>query len=106
MPDDVVADGVAVAAGGSATVTATLFNPLASDLRVQVWAVSPYGSWEAIGPRTQPVDVPAGGRAEVGVRIAPPLDAAPGHTWLLVKAAAVGDVRYSRAVRVVIGPAR
>ena len=105
LPASTVSDGVTVAAGGEATVGAVLANPLRSDLRVQVWAISPYGTWDAIGPRVQGVDVPAGGEAPVAVRIAPPPDATPGHSWLLLKAAAAGEILYSEAVRIVVEPA-
>jgi alpha-mannosidase len=102
LPATAVADGVSVVAGDEATVTAVLANPLRSDLHVQVWAISPYGTWDAIGPRVQGVDVPAGAKAQANIRIAPPPDATAGHTWLLLKAAAAGEILYSEAIRVVV----
>jgi uncharacterized membrane protein len=93
---------VTAAPGRPAVLTAVLRNANRTDLHAQVWAVSPYQTWDMVTPRHQGVLVPAGGTATVEVTVTPPLDAAPSSTWLLLKAASAGAVLYSEAVQLTV----
>jgi alpha-mannosidase len=89
--------------GGDGEVALEVTNRLASPVRAEAQLVSPFGSWEALGPWTQGVQAAPGERvtARFGVRI--PATARPGRQWwALVKVMYFGRVRYSAAVPVTV----
>jgi hypothetical protein len=92
-----------LAPGADAEVTLEVTNRLASPLRGEAQLVSPFGSWEALGPWTQGVRAGPGERAAVRFRVR-----IPGHTragtqwWALVKVMYFGRVRYSAAIPVTV----
>ncbi|HEY1672720.1 MAG TPA: glycoside hydrolase family 38 C-terminal domain-containing protein [Streptosporangiaceae bacterium] len=99
----VLTPALRLAPGAIGEVAVEVTNRLASPLRAEAQLVSPFGSWEALGPWTQGLRAAPGTRAQArfGVRI-------PGHVrpgtqwWALVKIMYFGRVRYSAVVPVTV----
>ena len=99
----VLTPALRLAPGATGEVAVEVTNRLASPLRAEAQLVSPFGSWEALGPWTQGLRAAPGTRAQArfGVRI-------PGHVrpgtqwWALVKIMYFGRVRYSAVVPVTV----
>ena len=76
---------------------------MASPLRGEAQLVSPFGSWDALGPWTLGFAAEPGAAVTLGYRVAMPPGARPGaHWWALVKVMYFGRVRYSPAVPVTV----
>jgi len=94
---------VRLAPGESGELTVRIASHLGSELRGEAQLVSPFGTWQAADPWTQPVTVPPGGETTVRFTVAVPATAAPGwESWLLVKLMYFGRVRYSESVRLAV----
>ncbi len=80
-------------------------NKLASELHGEAQLVSPFGTWQMLGPWTQGFG--AASRESVTVRftVSVPVTERPGSRWwALVKVMYFGRVRYTEVVPVVIEP--
>ena len=89
--------------GADGEVAVEVTNQLASPLRGEAQLVSPYGSWELLGPWTQGVTARPGQRVPVRFRGRVPATARPGSQWwAMVKVMYFGRVRYSAAVPVTV----
>jgi hypothetical protein len=94
---------VRLAPGESGELAVRIASHLGSELRGEAQLVSPFGTWQAAGPWTQPVTVPSGGETTVRFTVAVPATAVPGwESWLLVKLMYFGRVRYSESVRLTV----
>ncbi len=92
-----------LAPGGTGSLAVELSSGLASQMRGEAQLVSPFGSWEAVGPWTQGFQISPGGRATVSFPVRVPAAARPGtQWWALVKVMYFGRVRYSEAVPVTV----
>jgi hypothetical protein len=99
----VLTPSLQLAPGGAGELAVELASGLASQLRGEAQIVSPAGTWEALGPWTQGVQVDAGGRATLRFRVAVPATARPGTSWwAVVKVMYFGRVRYTEAVPVTV----
>ena len=99
----VLTPALRLAPGATGEVAVEVTNRLASPLRAEAQLVSPFGSWEALGPWTQGLRAAPGTRAQArfGVRI--PGYVRPGtQWWALVKIMYFGRVRYSAVVPVTV----
>jgi hypothetical protein len=96
---EVLTPAVRLAPGARGSLEVRVASHLASQLRGEAQLISPVGTWQATGPWTQPVTLPAGGSAVVRFDVTVPATAEPGwESWLLVKLMYFGRVRYSEAV--------
>ncbi|HEY1839890.1 MAG TPA: NEW3 domain-containing protein [Mycobacterium sp.] len=91
---------VEVAVGDSAKLTVTVGSEACGDLAIEAHLVSPWGTWEWIGPATQGAVLPAGGTAELSFDVAPQAWVKPGRWWALVRVGCAGNLVYSQAVNV------
>jgi alpha-mannosidase len=96
---EVLTPAVRLVPGERGSLEVRVTSHLASQLRGEAQLISPVGTWQATGPWTQPVTLPAGGSAIVRFDVTVPATAEPGwESWLLVKLMYFGRVRYSEAV--------
>jgi alpha-mannosidase len=93
---------VSVAAGESAQLVVAVGTDARADLAAEAHLISPWGTWEWIGPAALGAVLPAGGTAEFGFDVAPPPWTEPGEWWALVRVGCAGRLLYSPAIRVTV----
>jgi alpha-mannosidase len=93
---------VELAAGETARLTVTVGTHARADLALEAHLISPWGTWEWIGPAALGAVLPACGRVELGFDVAPPAWQDPGQWWALVRVGCAGRLVYSPAVRVTV----
>ena len=96
-PSDVV-----LAPGGTARLTATVASGAHGDLPLEAHLISPWGTWEWIGPASQGATLPAGGSVEVAFDVTPPPWTTRGQWWALIRIGCAGRLLYSPAVSVTV----
>ena len=100
-----LADGpadIALSAGDAARLTVTVGTHARADLALEAHLISPWGTWEWIGPAALGAVLPARGTVELGFDVAPPAWLEPGQWWALVRVGCAGRLVYSPAVRVTV----
>jgi alpha-mannosidase len=95
-------EAVEVVAGESARLKVTVGTDAWADIAVEAHLISPWGTWEWLGPAASGVEMSARGTAEIGFDVAPPDWVEPGEWWALVRLAAAGHLVYSPAVKVTV----
>ena len=93
---------VDVTAGGSARLAATVGTDARADLSVEAHLISPWGTWEWIGPAATGAALPAAGSVQLEFEVAPPAWVEPGEWWALVRVGCAGRLVYSPAVKVTV----
>jgi alpha-mannosidase len=93
---------VEVAAGDSARLAVTVGTDAWADLSLEAHLISPWGTWEWIGPPTLGAVLPARGTVELGFEVTPPAWVEPGQWWALIRVGCAGRLVYSPAVRVTV----
>jgi alpha-mannosidase len=107
-PDDKVLRWVSepapvdVAAGETAWLTATVGTDAHADLAVEAHLISPWGTWEWLGPAAIGAELPARGTVDLDFEVAPPGWLEPGEWWALIRVGGAGSLLYSTAVKVVV----
>ena len=72
------------------------------DLSLEAHLISPWGTWEWIGPAAQGAVVTPGETTEIGFDVVPPPWVQPGQWWALVRIGCAGRLLYSPAVKVTV----
>ncbi|OBA61647.1 alpha-mannosidase [Mycobacterium sp. 1100029.7] len=93
-------DEIALRPGQNGTLTVTVGSRAGADLSVEAHVISPWGTWEWIGPAAVGAVLPAGGAVELGFEVSPPAWLDPGQWWALVRIGCAGKLLYSPAVTV------
>ena len=93
---------IVVAAGDSARLAATVGTDAGADLSLEAHLISPWGTWEWIGPAALGAVLPARGTVEVGFDVSPPAWVEPGQWWALIRIGCAGRLVYSPAVKVIV----
>jgi alpha-mannosidase len=93
---------VEVSAGETGWLAVTVGTDAHADLAVEGHLISPWGTWEWMGPAAVGRELPARGTVEVGFDVAPPVWVEPGEWWALIRVGCAGRVVYSPAVKVVV----
>lgn len=93
---------VAVAAGATARFSVTIGSRAHADLAVEAHLISPWGTWEWMGPAVLGADLPAQGSVELAFDVSPPAWLEPGQWWALVRVGCAGTLIYSPAVKVTV----
>jgi alpha-mannosidase len=93
---------VEVSAGETAWLTVTVGTDAHAHLAVEAHLISPWGTWEWIGPAAVGRELPARGTVELGFEVAPPVWVEPGEWWALIRVGCAGRLVYSPAVKVVV----
>ena len=73
-----------------------------ADLALEAHLISPWGTWEWIGPAALGAVLPARGRVELGFDVTPPPWQDPGQWWALVRVGCAGRLVYTPAVKVTV----
>ena len=93
---------VDIKAGEQARLTVTVGTDAHADIAVEAHLISPWGTWEWIGPAASGADLAARGTAELSFDVAPPVWVEPGEWWALIRVAGAGRLVYSPAVKVTV----
>ena len=93
---------VDVAAGETARLAVTVGTDAHADLAVEAHLISPWGTWEWMGPAAVGRELPARGTVELGFDVAPPVWVEPGQWWALIRVGCAGRLVYSPAVKVTV----
>ena len=93
---------IEVSAGGSTRLAVTVGTDANADLAAEAHLISPWGTWEWIGPAVAGATVPARGTVEFGFDVTPPVWVEPGQWWALVRVGCAGRLVYSPAVKVTV----
>ncbi len=88
--------------GGTARLTATVASGARADLHLEAHLISPWGTWEWMGPASLGATLPAQSRVEVGFDITPPPWATAGRWWALIRIGCAGRLLYTPAVAVTV----
>jgi hypothetical protein len=91
-------DPISIPAGGTARLAVTVATDAHADLAVEAHVISPWGTWDWIGPPALGAELPATGKIELGFDVAPPPWTDPGQWWALIRIAAAGRLLYTPAV--------
>jgi len=93
-----------LAPGGEAELLVRVTSGLASEVHGEAQLISPFGTWEMLGPWTQGFSLAPAAGTVLRFAVRAPATARPGRWWALVKVMYYGRVRYTEATGVVIGP--
>ena len=94
--------GVVVARGEHARIAVTVGTDARADLDLEAHLISPWGTWEWMGPAALGAELPAGGSVEVSFDISPPPWVTPGTWWALIRIGCAGHLLYTPAVEVTV----
>ena len=100
----VLTPGLRLAPGDRGELLVRVTSGLASELHGEAQLVSPFGTWEMLGPWTQGFSIAPGASTVVRFTAGVPANARHGQWWALVKVMYYGRVRYTEAIPVVIEP--
>jgi alpha-mannosidase len=93
---------VSVNPGETARLAVTVGTDAHADLAVEAHLISPWGTWEWLGPAALGRELPARGTVELGFDVAPPFWVEPGEWWALIRVGSAGRLIYSPAVKVTV----
>ncbi|MGH3747860.1 MAG: hypothetical protein ACRDT8_10725, partial [Micromonosporaceae bacterium] len=91
-----------VAPGASARYTLRLRSQASDRIDGEAMPVSPWGAWGLVGPYAKGFSVAPNSETELSFDVTAPIDAPPGHWWLMVKLMWYGRVQYTPAVSLVV----
>ncbi|HEX5253811.1 MAG TPA: NEW3 domain-containing protein [Mycobacterium sp.] len=100
-----LADGpteVTLEPGEAGTLTATVGSHAGADLTLEAHLISPWGTWEWMGPGALGAVLPARATVDLGFQLTPPAWLEPGQWWALVRIGCAGRLVYSPAVKVTV----
>jgi hypothetical protein len=91
-----------LAPGGQGELLVRVTSGLASELHGEAQLVSPFGTWEMLGPPAQGFSIAPGTSTVLRFAASVPVTARKAQWWALVKVMYYGRVRYTEAIPVVI----
>ncbi|MBI3225533.1 MAG: alpha-mannosidase [Mycolicibacterium cosmeticum] len=91
---------VSVRAGENARLAVTVGTDAGAGLAVEAHLISPWGTWEWLGPAATGAEIPARGTLQLSFDVTPPPWVQPGRWWALIRVACAGRLVYSPAVAV------
>jgi hypothetical protein len=95
-------EAVDVVAGDTARLAVTVGTHAHADLAVEAHLISPWGTWEWIGPAASGAVLPASGTVTLQFDVSPPAWTAPGEWWALIRVGCAGHLVYTPAVKVTV----
>jgi len=100
----VLTPGLRLAPGDQGELLVRVSCGLASELHGEAQLISPFGTWEMLGPWTQGFSIAPGASTVLRFAMNAPVTGRHARWWALVKVMYYGRVRYTEAIPVVIGP--
>jgi hypothetical protein len=98
----VLTPGLRLAPGDSGEMLVRVTSGVASELHGEAQLVSPFGTWEMLGPWTQGFSISPGESTVLRFAVSVPVSARHAQWWALVKVMYYGRVRYTEAIGVAI----
>jgi alpha-mannosidase len=95
-------EAVEVNAGSTATLAATVGTDAYGEVAIEAHLISPWGTWEWLGPTVIGTELAARGTVELVFDVAPPVWVEPGEWWALIRIGCAGQLLYSPAVKVTV----
>ncbi|KKB97267.1 alpha-mannosidase [Mycobacterium nebraskense] len=89
-------------AGDTAALTVRIGSHAGADLALEAHLISPWGTWEWLGPAVVGAVLPVRGTADLAFTVAPPAWLDPGRWWALVRVGCAGRLVYTPAVEVTV----
>ena len=93
---------VEVAAGEAGRLAVTVGTSAGAGVSLEAHVISPWGTWEWIGPAAQGAALRPGETAELGFDVTPPPWVQPGQWWALVRIGCAGRLLYSPVAKVTV----
>jgi len=93
---------VEVSAGQTARLAVTVGTDAHADLTAEAHLISPWGTWEWMGPNAVGRELPARGTVVLEFDVTPPVWVDPGEWWGLIRIGCAGRLLYSPAVKVTV----
>ena len=93
---------VELTAGDTAALTISVGSHAGADLSLEAHLISPWGTWEWLGPAAVGAVLPARGTVDLTFTVAPPAGLDPGQWWALVRVGCAGRLVYTPAVKVTV----
>ncbi len=93
---------VELTAGDAAALTVRVGSHAGADLALEAHLISPWGTWEWLGPAAAGAVLPARGTADLSFAATPPAWLEPGQWWALVRVGCAGRLVYTPAVQVTV----
>jgi hypothetical protein len=90
--------------GSQGELQVRVTSGLASELHGEAQLISPFGSWEMLGPWAQGFSIAPGASTVLRFTVNVPVTARHAQWWALVKVMYYGRVRYTEAIPVVVEP--
>ena len=91
-----------MAAGEASRLAVRVGTSAGATLSLEAHLISPWGTWEWIGPAAQGAVLTPGETVELGFDVTPPAWVQPGQWWALVRIGCAGRLLYSPAVKVTV----
>jgi alpha-mannosidase len=95
---------VRLARGESGRLAVRVASSAGAPIALEAAVVSPWGTWDLVGPRLVGATVPAFGEVELTFDVRVPSWVAPGSWWALVRVTGAGRLLYSPAVSLEVTP--
>ena len=95
---------IRLARGESGHLSVRVASSALAAIALEAAVVSPWGTWDLVGPRVVGAEVPAGGEVELSFEVNVPAWAQPGSWWALIRVAGAGRLLYSPTVPLEITP--
>ncbi len=95
---------VRVRAGARARLSVRVASAAAAPIALEAAVISPWGTWDCVGPRSVGATLPAGGEVSLEFEVAPPPGTPAGQWWALIRIAGAGRLLYSPAVALEVQP--
>jgi hypothetical protein len=97
------ADELSLAPGQRGELAVSISNRTGSQVRGEAQVISPFGSWNLLGPWTLGFAADPGGEVTLRYPVSVPASARPGaEWWAIFKIMYFGRVRYTSPVRVMV----
>ena len=93
---------IVLSRGETARLTVAVGSGARADLALEAHLISPWGTWDWIGPAAHGAVLPAGSTVEVGFDVTPPPWLTPGQWWALIRVGCAGRLLYTRAASVTV----